>query len=129
MCELPFILLGAFAIGCTRSANGKGSIALNLFNRAGTTVKRVFCCLEFVMGKMREEFEVWFSSEFNYNPMRYDDGTYITVSARTSWAGWQASRATLCIELPATHSGGNFGEIYFPDDITDSLDSAGVAYK
>lgn len=42
------MLLGAFAIGCTRSANGKGSIALNPFDRAGTTVERVFCCVEII---------------------------------------------------------------------------------
>lgn len=40
--EVAFFSLGVFAIGCTRSANGKGSIALNPFDRAGTTVKRVF---------------------------------------------------------------------------------------
>lgn len=54
MFEVAFVLLGAFEIGCTRSANLKGSIALNPFKRAGTTVKRVFCYLEIVMDKVRE---------------------------------------------------------------------------
>lgn len=42
------MLLGVFEIGCTRSANLKGSIALNPFDRAGTTIKRVFYWRKFM---------------------------------------------------------------------------------
>lgn len=75
------------------------------------------------MDKMREEFEAWFFGEFKYRPLSREDGSYITVSARSSWLGWQASRASVCVKLPV-------GDAYiFDDDIKAALSGAGVRHE
>ena len=84
------------------------------------------------MDKMREEFETWFCSTIPYPIAReswfaiMDDGDYIITDVQAAWAGWKASRAALCVDLPQ------------PDDDSQdayvrrlefSLDEAGVSYK
>lgn len=77
------------------------------------------------MDKMREDFEDWFANEFKYKPMSYDDGSYITVSARASWSGWQASRSSLCVELPENCK----GMALTVSELRKQLGKAGVSYK
>lgn len=78
------------------------------------------------MDKMREEFEAWFFGEFKYRPLSREDGSYITVSARSSWLGWQASRAYVCVQMPRCW---NDEQRDYRDNMLDSLDDAGVRHE
>ena len=73
--------------------------------------------------KAREEFEEWFSSEFKYKPMVSGSGEYITVSARASWLGWQASRASITVELPNSY---NVEQEDYKRWVMDYLDDVGI---
>lgn len=61
--------------------------------------------------KMREEFEEWYRAEYlcampiatiNSRMNRDAYGDYFDVGVRRSWLAWQASRASLVVELPPT---------------------------
>ena len=58
------------------------------------------------MDKIREEYEAWFCSTIPYKIAKeswfavMDDGSYIITDVQAGWAGWKASRAALCVELP-----------------------------
>lgn len=87
------------------------------------------------MEKMREEYEAWFCSTMPYKIAKeswfavMDDGDYIITDVQAGWAGWKASRAALCVELPKQYSTDSIGSAYCVDAVIDSLDSAGVRYK
>nr|WP_019365313.1 hypothetical protein [Pseudomonas luteola] len=57
---------------------------------------------------MRDEFEAWYLNR-NYKDFqdlgkqwleKLPDGDYLRSAPSISWAGWQASRAALVVELP-----------------------------
>ncbi|WDH25020.1 hypothetical protein [Pseudomonas chlororaphis] len=52
--------------------------------------------------KMREQFEAWHRSVVEGEPPheKYSDGSYVNPHVNRYWAGWQASRETLVVELP-----------------------------
>ena len=57
--------------------------------------------------QMREEFEKWYLKDTGFGSeslARNDIGSYIEDDAISCWegfvAGWQASSASLCVELP-----------------------------
>ena len=84
--------------------------------------------------KMREEFEAWFCSTIPYPIakeswfaiMSCDD--YIIREVQSAWAGWKASRAALCVELPDFEI--DCGEChYHAGNIKAALDDVGVRYK
>ena len=85
--------------------------------------------------KVREEFEAWFCSTIPYPIakeswfaiMSCDD--YIITEVQAAWAGWKASRAALCVELPKQYSTDSIGAAYCVDAVIDSLDSAWVRHK
>lgn len=83
------------------------------------------------MDKMREEFEAWFCSTIPYKIAKeswfaiMDDGDYIITDVQASWAGWKASRASLCVELPENCK----GMALTVDEFHKQLDKAGVSYK
>lgn len=87
------------------------------------------------MEKMREEYEAWFCSTMPYKIAKeswfaiLDDGDYIIMDVQAGWAGWKASRAALCVELPKQYSTDSIGSAYCVDAVIDSLDSAGIRYK
>ena len=86
--------------------------------------------------KMREEFEAWCSSHgYTLRPAENNcgiiiDGQYGNQRVQIAWDAWQASRATLCVNLPKQ---------WFDDDLDsdlmeahhvgNALDAAGVRYK
>ena len=84
--------------------------------------------------KMREEFEAWASSD-GYQLDASSDArfTYDFHETECAWYGWQASRATLCVELPSRISDDSdkwsVGYDFGVDAAADSLDSVGVHYK
>lgn len=103
--------------------------------------------------KMRAEFEEWFKLEMTAKG--YSDewvrqmlctfsehGNYETGWANIPWQAWQASRAALVVELPASVCRANqyhieytgelvteHDEYYEIEDVKGALDAAGVAYK
>ena len=87
------------------------------------------------MDKMREEYEAWFCSTMPYKIAKeswfavMDDGDYIVTDVQAGWAGWKASRAALCVELPKQYSTDSIGSAYCVDAVIDSLDSAGISYR
>lgn len=84
---------------------------------------------------MREEFEAQ-AIAFGIEPMDLstnDDGDYEDAEVSAMWAGfvigWQASRAALCVELPAHWYDERTGDTVFTTDgVIDALDKAGVPY-
>jgi len=97
------------------------------------------------MEKMREEFEAWHIEQCKADGMdwrdlsseldRNGDG-YVYIGAQYAWAGWKASRAALCVELPSFENGsirGYSGDCdearMVVDSVAESLDKAGVSYK
>ena len=91
------------------------------------------------MEKMREEFEAWYeghcapleSDWFKRDSDFPDDYEYFP--AQEAWAGWQASRAAICVELPEVRvlNGGRIAEIGYEmavDDFESVLDAAGIRY-
>ena len=94
------------------------------------------------MKKMREEFEDWFCSTIPYKIAKeswfavMNDGCYIITDVQAAWAGWKASRAALCVELPSFENGsirGYSGDCdearMVVDSVAESPDKAGVSYK
>ena len=83
------------------------------------------------MDKMREEFEAWFCSTIPYPIAKeswfaiMEDGDYIITDVQAAWAGWKASRAALCIELPENCK----GMALTVSELHQQLDKAGVSYK
>ena len=83
--------------------------------------------------KMREEFEAWFCSTIPYPIakeswfaiMSCDD--YIITEVQAAWAGWKASRAALCVEMPKPEYSASCS--YSEESVKESLDAAGVRYK
>jgi hypothetical protein len=56
--------------------------------------------------KMREEFESWWVSQpHRKQPVRFHDGDYVSPSVHSAWGAWQASRASLVVELPEAAKG------------------------
>ena len=89
------------------------------------------------MDKMREEYEAWFCSTMPYKIAKeswfavMDDGDYIITDVQAGWAGWKASRAALCVEIPTEGEASSFGNyvVFDSDDVRAMLDAAGVRYK
>ena len=87
------------------------------------------------MDKMREEYEAWFCSTMPYNIAKeswfavMDDGDYIITDVQAGWAGWKASRAALCVELPDSERSVDCGDVLYRSDVEDALDAAGIRYK
>jgi len=83
------------------------------------------------MDKMREEFEAWFCSTIPYPIAKeswfaiMEDGDYIITDVQAAWAGWKASRAALCVELPENCK----GMALTVSELHQQLDKAGVSYK
>ena len=88
------------------------------------------------MDKMREEYEAWFCSTIPYKIAKeswfavMDDGSYIITDVQAGWAGWKASRAALCVELPKQwFDDGLDCDLMEAHQVGKALDEAGVQYK
>lgn len=87
------------------------------------------------MEKMREDYEAWFCSTMPYKIAKeswfavMDDGDYIITDVQAGWAGWKASRAALCVELPDSERSVDCGDVLYRSDVEDALDAAGIRYK
>ena len=94
------------------------------------------------MTQSQKEFEAWASQyEYDLSWDKFIDG-YAIMHTRVVWDTWQASRAALVVELPATCCrtlifelegitavGMEHDEYFEVDEIKMALDSAGVKYK
>ena len=87
------------------------------------------------MDKMREEYEAWFCSTIPYKIAKeswfavMDDGSYIITDVQAGWAGWKASRAALCVELPDSERSVDCGDVLYRSDVEEALDAAGIRHK
>ena len=88
------------------------------------------------MDKMREDYEAWFCSTMPYKIAKeswfavMDDGDYIITDVQAGWAGWKASRAALCVELPKQwFDDGLDCDLMEAHQVGNALDAAGVRYK
>ena len=88
------------------------------------------------MDKMREEYEAWFCSTIPYKIAKeswfavMDDGDYIITDVQAGWAGWKASRAALCVELPKQwFDDGLDCDLMEAHQVGKALDAAGIRYK
>ena len=88
------------------------------------------------MEKMREDYEAWFCSTMPYKIAKeswfavMDDGDYIITDVQAGWAGWKASRAALCVELPSQwFDDGLDCDLMEAHQVGKALDEAGVQYK
>lgn len=88
------------------------------------------------MDKMREEYEAWFCSTMPYKIAKeswfavMDDGDYIITDVQAGWAGWKASRAALCVELPKQwFDDGLDCDLMEVHQVGNALDAAGIRYK
>ena len=87
------------------------------------------------MDKMREEFEAWFCSTIPYKIAKeswfavMDDGDYIITDVQAGWAGWKASRAALCVELPDSERSVDCGDVLYRSDVESALDVVGIRHK
>ena len=89
------------------------------------------------MDKIREEFEAWFCSTIPYPIAKeswfavMNDGDYIITDVQAAWAGWKASRAALCVELPADISGEYYADGWNSAlaSVEEALKDCGVSYK
>ena len=88
------------------------------------------------MNKMREEYEAWFCSTMPYKIAKeswfavMDDGDYIITDVQAGWAGWKASRAALCVELPRqTYDEDLDCDTMIAHHVGKALDAAGIRYK
>ena len=87
------------------------------------------------MDKMREEYEAWFCSTIPYKIAKeswfavMDDGDYIITDVQAGWAGWKASRAVLCVELPDSERSVDCGDVLYRSDVESALDVAGIRCK
>ena len=87
-----------------------------------------------MMDKMREEYEAWFCSTMPYKIAKeswfavMDDGDYIITDVQAGWAGWKASRAALCVELPDSERSVDCGDVLYRSDVEDALIAAGIRY-
>ena len=91
------------------------------------------------MDKMREEFESW-AKDNTKMPLDYNGDYYNKADAYFAYLGWQASRAALKVELPATcnrallvadgYDVDMIHDEYFEvDDIKQMLTDAGIGYE
>ena len=88
------------------------------------------------MEKMREEFEAWYeghcapleSDWFKRDSDFPDDYDYFP--AQEAWSGWQASRASICVELPLSTTTWPDGTLLLDrEKIEEALDAAGIRYS
>ena len=86
--------------------------------------------------KMRDAFELWAQYEHGYCAGAKTDGTYYVTKINNMWQAWQASRASLVVELPSFENGsirGYSGDCdeanMVVDAVAESLGAAGVTYK
>jgi len=82
--------------------------------------------------KVRAEFEEVAKSDKWLNLCRLPHGGYRSFETQQAWWFWQASRASLCVELPTAPATCDMASTLICDTIKDcaaALDKAGVKYK
>jgi hypothetical protein len=78
--------------------------------------------------KMKKEFEVWAMAK-SLPLLKEDDDSFNNFKTIYAWQAWQASRQSLVVKLPELYETPSNGNVYFPEEITDALDAAGVKYE
>lgn len=99
--------------------------------------------------KMRDDFEAWLMTEERFtdpverSDLELFDGEYGYENMQLMWIAWQASRAALCVDLPAVEAWLNDGRLdREPDedagermgfvpriDVRRAIEAAGVRVK
>jgi len=74
------------------------------------------------MNQSQKEFEAW-AAENEWDVAKYD-GSYLNCYTAASWAGWQASRAALVVELPNYYEFDTVSA--FCSDVEDRLEAANL---
>jgi hypothetical protein len=78
---------------------------------------------------MREEFEQWASRYHGTARMGVVGLIYSNEAVQHDWNVWQTSRQSLVVKLPELYETPSNGKVYFPEEITDALDTVGVRYE
>lgn len=79
------------------------------------------------MEESRKQFEEFIKSRCMSAMKR--EGRYVESATRFSYEIWQASRATIEIELPHIEIGYEMQEYFEPDDVKNSIRAAGLKIK
>jgi len=74
--------------------------------------------------KMRAEFEAAAKAEQGLDLFRLPHGAYRSFATHQAWWAWQASRASLCVELPDEDC-----ETMHAGAVCAALNKAGVKYR
>ena len=72
--------------------------------------------------QMRKEFEEYWEGESDLLELSED-------VKQVFFECWQASRQSLVVKLPELYETPSNGKVYFPEEITDALDTVGVRYE
>ncbi len=75
------------------------------------------------MNQSQKEFEAWAGSKHDISK---SGDAYISDHTDDLWLCWQASRATLVVELPTNRLATG---IYMQHEVKSAIDAAGVKYK
>lgn len=82
------------------------------------------------MERMREEFELYVSSNHLGMTGKDGNGDYFNPVIGMLWRVWKASRAALCVELPKQWFGGEYDdEVMKAGEVIESLEKAVVSHK
>lgn len=80
--------------------------------------------------KMREEFEKWARpAGVALWPRPDDSNKYYCGAAQKAYEAWQASRASLCVELPADKHAHSTGYNAAINDCREAIQKTGVRVK
>ena len=89
-----------------------------------------------MIDKMRGEFEIWAISSAwlglgEESQMERDESGegYNEIEVHTAWLSWQASRASIEVELPEARRDQWGYQLYTPNDVVGLLKSLGLKVK
>jgi len=87
------------------------------------------------MNESQKQFEAWAvktKDQFGlpFFTLKDEQGKYIDHAAEISWQAWQASRATIVVDLSdLCEASYTFSGTCYKSDVEYRLDQAGVSYK
>lgn len=81
------------------------------------------------MDKLRADFEKWWQDENYDNQLSNIQGVMFNRIKNGMFAAWQASRASIVVELPEPSAVINRCDLVFRDDVIGSLRSIGLSIK
>lgn len=88
------------------------------------------------MDNLREEFEQWWKSEYgaplsDFNELWCAEGGYCDEDLDRQWEAWQASRASIVVDLPTKHDPADMfvSDAYDAEEVASAIRSIGLSIK